>query len=278
MRLFVDNLTNIDFSYLHPERGLLGETWRVNIELHGDLDEQSMVLDFGKVKKQIKQWLDLHIDHCLVIPNQSECLEASDEDKQRKIVWRYGDKTISSSAPASAITLVDCPNIQPDTLATWCEKKMAVIFPSSVKKVVVEFLTEDIDGPFYHYSHGLKKHDGNCQRIAHGHRSRILIWRDGELSPTDMRAWSEAFEDIYIATIEDRVNAYQPDYEAFQYTSEQGEFFLELPKESCYLIESDSTVECIAQHIADKLKQKHPEHSFLVKAFEGIEKGAITES
>ena len=54
MILFVRDLTVIDFSYLCEMRGMLGESYIVDVELHGDLDDVSMVLDFSNVKKVIK--------------------------------------------------------------------------------------------------------------------------------------------------------------------------------------------------------------------------------
>jgi len=37
-------------------------------------------------------------------------------------------------------------------------------------------------------------------------------------------------------------------------------------------------VECIAQYLAEQIKQEHPNSSFKVKAYEGVKKGAIAES
>jgi 6-pyruvoyl-tetrahydropterin synthase len=71
MLLFVDNLTNVDFSFLDAQRGLLGETYLANIRLLGDLDEQGMVCDFGIVKKRVRHWLDTELDHRLAVPIHS---------------------------------------------------------------------------------------------------------------------------------------------------------------------------------------------------------------
>ena len=68
MQLFVNDLTVIDCSYLCPERGIVGESWIVDIVLDGALNEQSMVLDFGRVKKQVKAIIDNSVDHKLVVP------------------------------------------------------------------------------------------------------------------------------------------------------------------------------------------------------------------
>jgi hypothetical protein len=52
VHLFADNLTNVDFSYLDAERGLVGKTWLASIVLEDALNEQGMVCDFGIVKKR----------------------------------------------------------------------------------------------------------------------------------------------------------------------------------------------------------------------------------
>ncbi|MCP4128012.1 MAG: hypothetical protein GY753_13235, partial [Gammaproteobacteria bacterium] len=52
----------------------------------------------------------------------------------------------------------------------------------------------------------------------------------------------------------------------------------ELPRRLCYLIDTDSTVENLAQHIADSLGRSHPQSGFQVRVFEGVDKGAIGTS
>lgn len=279
MLLFVDHLCNVDFSYLDAERGLVGETWLANIELEGALDEQGMVCDFGAVKSLMRRWLDENIDHALLIPAASPALKLKQCEQSDTYTWQLSQTKIEGKGPKEAHAILDgVTDITPESVASWCVTQLKKHFPETVSSLRLSFSIESIDGPYYHYSHGLKKHGGNCQRIAHGHRSKIEIWCEGELDLELMAAQASLWKDIYIGTREDLINSEADNNYHFQYTSQQGEFALSIPKRQCYLIDSESTVEHIAQHILENLQRNNPQSSFRVKAFEGISKGAIASS
>lgn len=275
MRLFVDNLTNIDFSYLCPKRGLVGETWLANIELMGKPDQQGMICDFGIVKRQLRQWLDCHLDHCLLVPSIASSISLQRHDKQLSISLICEDKSrIDIESPEQAISVINAPEITPLSVARWCEEALGPVFPNS--ELAISFTSEEIKSPYYHYSHGLKKHSGDCQRIAHGHRSKLFIWRNDVLSHELMEDWANKLSDIYIATQEDCV-ADENETMTFRYEASQGHFRLRIPRSRCYVIDTDTTVEHIAQHLADKISALYTSDYIVVKAFEGIGKGAIAE-
>jgi 6-pyruvoyl-tetrahydropterin synthase len=278
MRLFVENLTNVDFSYLCPSRGLVGETWFANVELIGDLDHQGMVCDFGTVKKTLRNWLDREIDHRLLVPALSSrvCHQTNNGQVEIELELDSGLRLFTRS-PEQAVTLVAAEKITPSSVAMDCMKHLGELFDGEIQQILLTFTEENIDGPFYHYSHGLKKHLGNCQRIAHGHRSKILIWRDQKLCMNTMNEWAKRWNDIYIASTEDCTHQNASEA-SFAYTSAQGEYQLTLPVAQCYFIDSDTTVEHIAQHLANEISLRHPGEKITVKAFEGAAKGAIAEA
>lgn len=277
MRLFVDNLTNVDFSYLHPVRGLLGETWLASTELIGVLDDQGMVCDFGIVKKTLRNWLDDEIDHRLLVPKQSPNLTLTQQGSELDIEWRFGEQqqhVLKCRCPQSSVTLLDTAEITSASVSQWSIQQLLPLLPETLDDLLLDFNTEVIQGTFYHYSHGLKKHAGNCQRIAHGHRSKIGIQRNGQRDEQLEAQWAKHFEDIYIGTREDIVEE-TDSHIRFAYQTNQGRFALEIPHHCCYLIDTDSTVEWIADHLAQQLKAATPSDQFTVKAYEGMGKGAI---
>jgi len=278
-KLFVDSLTVIDFSYLHPERGLLGESWLLDIELDGTLDSQGMVLDFGEVKKQVKQMVDEEFDHKLLIPLNYAGTALHENESCCDVDYHCQTGcAIRHSGPGSASCLLDTDEVTPESVAEVIEARLQPRLPENVSQIKINLRAEQRDGDFYHVSHGLKHHAGNCQRIAHGHRSYIEIFENGSRSAILEAEWAARWNDIYIGTQADLLEEKQLDgvaYYRFGYCSGQGAFELELPKAGCYLINSDSTVENLAQHIVDTLKDKNPSSDFMVRAFEGAGKGAI---
>lgn len=277
--LFVNRLTVIDSSYLSSARGLIGESWQVDIELDGALDHQGMVLDFGEVKRTIKRHIDAEFDHKLLVPADHPALALHEMTEGTHLDFRLDDgREIVHRSPADALSLLPIGHISEENLATIIADSLRTVIPDNVTGVRLRLWTEAIDGAYYHYSHGLKHHDGNCQRIAHGHRSRIEIWRNGLRDRVLEQEWADRWRDIYIGTREDLIGTSVRDgipcYE-FGYTGSQGPFGLTLPRSACYLIDDDSTIETIAQHIAEQLKADYPTDAFKVYAYEGVDKGAI---
>ena len=277
-KLFVNDLTVIDFSYFDLQRGIVGESWIVDIELSGELDEQGMVFDFGNVKKQIKNLIDEELDHRLILSRHIKDLEIKKIKKDLEISWTNISGTYRHRSPADAIALIEAKTVNTRTISCYLEDLIRKILPSNVSGIQLTLREESIDSAYYHYSHGLKKHEGNCQRIVHGHRSRIEIHRNHQRDSDLEDLWAAKFRNIYIATKEDLKKTLDIDgkkHALFGYTANQGKFELLLPYKKVYFIESDSTVELIADHIAENCYQNFPDDHFRVKAFEGVGKGAI---
>jgi 6-pyruvoyl-tetrahydropterin synthase len=277
--LFVDDLTVIDCSVLDANRGLVGASWIVDLELTGDLDHQGMLFDFSHIKKRIKQLIDDRIDHKLVAPTADPHCVVHCTDKSTAI--EFTDKQgrrFRHESPDQALCLIDIESIDRVTVAAWLGEQISVMLPGNVSGVTITLRMEDDQASFYHYSHGLKKHDGNCQRIAHGHRSRVKIWENGVRSSTLEQRWADKWRDIYLGTRADLASNEEEKRYRFEYRAAQGEFSLELPGECVYLLDTDSTVECIAQHIADEVFAERPDSTIRVKAWEGVRKGAIASA
>lgn len=277
-RLFVDNLTVIDFAFLDPDRGLVGESWIVDIELGGELNEAGMVFDFGHVKRAIKDEIDALVDHRLLVPESYPGLSWAQSGAPGELEWITRDGwRITHRGPAESVI-----GIPGECLARTRIEQMLVTLlrqklPANVHDVVVHLRPEVIEGAFYHYTHGLKKHDGNCQRIAHGHRSRLEIHRNGARARDLEAYWSQRWQDIYLATEADRVDTYVDagiEYSHYRYAANQGEFELVLPSSRVETMEQDTTVEWIACYLRDETQKLEPHARILVKAFEGVNKGA----
>ena len=291
MKLFVRDLTVIDSSYLCERRGMVGESWLVDIEMSGELNEMSMLLDFGRVKKLIKSIIDEEVDHKLLVP--TECplvhVHALDNDESTVDLLRPG-RAIHLRCPTQGFAFIPAPQVDKESVTRYLLGVLAKRLPSNIKDLSLTLRSERIEGAFYHYSHGLKKHDGNCQRIAHGHRSPVEILVDGERDEELEFNWAERWADIYLGTEEDRVALGElalseraeaslkegdAHYIGFKYVAPQGLFQLAMPAVEVEMIDTDTTIELLAHYIAREVKKQVGDKFVKIVAYEGVGKGAI---
>ncbi|MEF1289651.1 6-pyruvoyl trahydropterin synthase family protein [Vibrio sp. M260118] len=289
MNLFVRDLTVIDSSYICEHRGVVGDSWILDVSMSGELNEMSMVLDFGRVKKQIKQLVDEHVDHRLLIPmKNSAIVYQSTKPGYSTLDVIRGDKSIHLHCPDEAYCLVDADTITIESITSLVYEILRNNLPSNVTGIEITLRHEHIPGAFYHYTHGLKKHDGNCQRIAHGHRSPIEIVVDGQRDTEKEVAFAHRWQDIYLGSQEDQVSVSQLNlsenaasvtdhsHYGFRYTAPQGEFQLAIAKSETEILPTDTTVELLAGYIADEIKPSIADNQSLkIVAYEGVGKGAI---
>lgn len=292
MQLFVNDLTVIDFSYLCSKRGVVGESWIVDVLLSGDLNAESMVLDFGIVKKQIKAIIDDCVDHKLVLPQQNSALSIEESQRSNHLFVDFNiqDNELFLQSPKEAFALIDAQEINEETVTRYLECVIKQQLPENVQGIELVLRAENIDGFYYHYTHGLKKHDGNCQRIAHGHRSKITIFQNDMRSIALEKQWCDRWQDIYLASESDQVSKQeielssnaksklQPDHQYFSYYAPQGRFDIAVRKGTLEVVDCDSTVELLADYIARQLKSVNKTNNIKVIAYEGVGKGAIASA
>lgn len=272
--LFVENLTVLDCAYLDAQRGLVGESWIVDLELEGDLDHQSMVLDFGEVKRRLKRALDKSLDHTLLVPRRAPELSLNEQASQVQLVFASAVGGIEHLSPPVAVGLLDSTEVDEASLVTYLLPLLRRELPPNVQDLRLTLRNERIEGAYYHYVHGLKKHAGQCQRIAHGHRSRLQVQLDGARDSAVENELALRWTDIYLGTRED-LAARGNGRLRFAYDAPEGRFELALPESRCDLLDTDSTVEQIAVHLARQASALRPGRPVAVRAYEGVMKGAL---
>lgn len=276
MTLFVNRLTQLDISLWCPSRGLIGASWHVDAELDGTLGEDGMLFDFGEVKPWIKSRLDAGADHTLLVPTRAPGISV-EECREGLSIRTQLPYPMEVRGPRQAFTLLPWQSISAERLGEHLAKELMRRPPPRVEAIRLGLRDEAIEGAAYTYSHGLKRHAGNCQRIAHGHRSRLEIWRQGHRDASLEARWAGWLADRYLVDADDVVNDDDSDILRCRYRAPQGSFAIRLPRARCAVLPSPTTVEHIAAWLAGAIARECGDR-IKVKAFEGIDKGAIAEA
>ncbi|MGP9665888.1 6-carboxytetrahydropterin synthase [Halomonas sp. AOP22-C1-8] len=274
MALFVNQLTHMDVSVWCPTHGLIGCSWQVDALLEGALGEDGMLFDFGEVKPWIKHTLDSGLDHTLLVPTQAPGVSITDCE-EGLCVRTETPYPLEVRGPAEAFSLLPWVSITLEEVAAYLSAELTAQRPVNVDRVTLTLSDEATTGAAYGYSHGLKRHQGNCQRIAHGHRSRLSIWQSGTRQPELEARWAHWLDNRYL--LEQADIEHQDDvFLTCRYQAAQGDFSIRLPADRCAVLPGPTTVENIAIWLARSIADESG-HATRVQAFEGINKGAFAE-
>lgn len=272
LQLFVEHVTHIDCGVLDPENGLRGATWLVDAVLTGARGDDGMLFDFGPAKRMLKAEIDALVDHRLLVPTLAPGLTLA--DGAVTLTTATGER-YRYRGPEDAMTFLELERTRPEALARWLESRLAARMPANIRRLALDLRAERIAGPVYDYTHGLTLHDGNCQRLAHGHRCRLAVQLDGTPRPDLAQAWARDWQGVFIGSRSQLVGGADQPRLRFAYRAEQGAFELDIAAGRCVILDGPATVENIADHIASTLAERHPGHLVQVRAYEGVGKGAI---
>jgi 6-pyruvoyl-tetrahydropterin synthase len=189
--LFINDLTKLDSAIFDPSWGIVGQSWHVDVSLSGTLDECGFVYDFSTLKGLIKQTLKTSIDHALILPVGSQFVHYSELGSSEH--WIVHAKTRMNAVdakweytcPKGAVYPIRCVAITPSVIEQEISKLIRHRMPPSVSEVKVKLRPEVVDPTIatFRYTHGISGHQGLCQRLFHGHRSRLEIYVNEERRP-----------------------------------------------------------------------------------------------
>lgn len=282
--LFVKEITVLDYAYLDPSRGVLGGSLDIDVEFIGGLDDEGVVFDFSHAKKAVKSVIDDLCDHRLVCPASSI---VSRQNGLVELQFHYGEGySLRYCCPEEAVCVLDQGSVDVQGMMSYLEAEAMKVMPENVQKIVLHAREESLkDAPEYRYTHGLKQHYGNCQRLLHGHRNRIDVEVDGERNLEWEKEIARQWQDIHLAFPENcpeqdlKMGERQSHLKSVHvvYTSSQGEFEAWLPGESVYIMPYETTVENISRHLCEKVASSYDEEKKVrVWAYEGIRKGSLS--
>ena len=306
-KIFVRNVTILDCALLHKTVGPRGRSWHVDIIWEGETDANGIVFDFSLAKKAAKEAIDSLFDHRLVVP--ASCVTALGNNRslvRSAYSLRSEFESARKSAPECAFALntyssalaivpdaaLDSLSADNDSLEFAHVLAQAVHknSPSNISKVLVHLRDHEEYGKsqFFSYTHSLKYHFGNCQRF-HGHSNIVEVFTNAKPDVEAAEKLAESLNARYLVPpcylVQDPQGEHfaqmfrlcpelliRTDLSFVSYEGSQGQVALALPTAAVILMESESTIENIAQfaHTHAQLEA----HQTVV-AYEGLAKGSM---
>lgn len=274
--LFLNNISQIDFALLNPLAAMpFGGSYHLSALVTGEVEPQeAVVIDFGKIKKSIKEIIDDKedgFDHKLWVPSNYNCKLFNrifkmriDYDDEVEIITN----NFSTACPMNSIKIIDSTLSFEQQVSRQLEQKLNVLYPTTNIKVKASlsekaFIPEKI-GPFvryFRYVHGLKNSSSwGCQNISHGHLSWLAVCdKDGNGIELPNELFFEITDKINNAVFIWKENIIDRDDGAINigYETERGYFEAGYAKTVNVIeIDTETTVENLAVWFVETFREK----------------------
>ncbi len=293
--LFYKHATVLDYAYLDDHKGVVGGALIVNAEFIGETDEEGVVYDFSYAKKKVKEIIDLECDHRLVAP--AHLVQTKNGISKLEYKYGFNEELMTYECPEEGICQIPYAQVSKANIEAHLETLILKEMPKTVTAVKIELVEEVLpEGkPVFHYTHGLKEHYGNCQRLFHGHQNTVDVFINGDqVAELEEHLAKDVFKgNVHFLLWDNVSNKYevlkytdgQPAVGRFpeipkveiQYESSQGIFKGSLPGRAIYFMDEETTVENLSIHFAKLVKSTCDLDDIVtVRAYEGIAKGSIT--
>jgi 6-pyruvoyl-tetrahydropterin synthase len=263
--LFWEELMLVDYAYLDHDGRAWGHSFRLQAILSAaSLDHEFVVADFSHMKNFLKEIAEQQIDHVLwVDENQWTTTQHSGHCELKTPFLTY-------RAPQQAFFLFK--NDVFGKLNVLINEVLEKQFPNRGFQVQFQ-ASPNPDVSYFQYTHGLKKHYGNCQRLLHGHLSP-LHQPMMEASPAALLFLKNYLHGKHLVWKEN-IKSESATHLIEGYQANQGAFELEIDKRLCLVLEDETTIENMALFAKALLNQHFPALSGTFYLREGLTKGAL---
>ncbi|MDC0980178.1 6-carboxytetrahydropterin synthase [Bdellovibrionales bacterium] len=289
-RLFIRNLTNLDFAWLDAKRGLMGESLQVSVALEGEMDERGFIMDFGPCKRWIKDLIDTHLDHMCVVPTHSAAVNVLGIDEERlSFGFRWQKGELEYECPRETVVLLEEEQLTLNSFSTHLERIALQQLPERVQAIKISLSEDPLfrNAANYRYTHGLKLHEGNCQRLFHGHRNPVEIFTNNVRQEKMEVFLCDYFKQIHFVPKSSIVSETgklvmnsrdlsSKESLTIRYQAPQGVFSSEMPVCDCLVMEEEPSIERITELAWSLIKKEFAisdSTSLTISCFEGLSKG-----
>jgi len=281
--MFLRNVTCIDHALVDGYGKIEGGSYHQEIIVSGEVDDtEQVVVDFSKVKKQIKSIIDDKengYDHKLwIIEGYSRCTYEVFES-----LIRIKSEHFTLDAPKNAVKIIpgimflDATSSVEGFMQQELENGLNQLNNTSCIRVKLS-LNEDCFSSanpcMFTYYHGLKNSSSwGCNNIAHGHTSFLEIKGEGGKRLTEV-------ENV-VAYYLDGAMLYFKENETskgvLEYITPRGYFKLEVSDDVKKIeMNTETTIENIVEHVCEKFKPVLEYYGAeTVFISEGLQKGAL---